>query len=131
LIGGLERDRVITVKALLIFVMAVVSLSAFAEDWTTNDGKSYPNVRVVKVEDDAVTILYKDGGALIPLTKLTPALQKRFSYDPDKAKVAAEARAKADAANAIELQKEIDLATKLKKAKIIAESQNTGATNSK
>ena len=131
MIGGLERDRVITVKALLIFVMAVVSLSAFAEDWTTNDGKSYPNVRVVKVEDDAVTILYKDGGALIPLTKLTPALQKRFSYDPDKAKVAAEARAKADAANAIELQKEIDLATKLKKAKIIAESQNTGATNSK
>ncbi len=50
------------------------SISAFAEDWTTTDGIKYQNVKVVRVEDDAVTIIYKDGGALVPLFKLPPDL---------------------------------------------------------
>ena len=105
--------------------MSLLSFSAFAEDWTTTDGKQYLNVKVVKVEDDAITVVYKEGGALIPMTKLPPALQKRFSYDPDKAKVAADARSKSDAENAKELQAEIELAQKLKNAKTISESATT------
>jgi len=131
LIGGTEHGRLIAVKMLLIFVMTFASLSAFAEDWTTTDGKNYQNVRVVKVEDDAITILYKDGGALISMTKLPPALQKRFSFDPEKAKIAADARTKADAENAVELQKEIELADKMRKAKIISELKNSGGDTSK
>ncbi len=102
------------VRLLLILVLAFATLPAYAEDWTTSDGKSYQNVKVVKVEDDAVTILCKDGGALIPIAKLSPTLQKRFSYDPVKAKAAAAARADADAKNATQLQAEMNQAEALK-----------------
>lgn len=62
---------------------------AYAEDWKTTDGKTYANVTVVKVEDDAVTILDEDGGARVPLANLPADLQMRFNYDPEKAKEAA------------------------------------------
>lgn len=80
-------------KFLLTLLLALGTLTAFAEDWTTTDGKKYENVTVIKIEDDAVTISYKDGGALVPLTKLPPELQRRFQYDPTKAKIASEKRA--------------------------------------
>ena len=107
----------------LIFALALFSTFARAEDWTTTDGIKYQNVQVIRVEDDAVTIIYKDGGALVFLNKLSPALQERFEYDPVKAKAAAEARAKADAENAIALQHEIELANKLKTDQQIKYSQ--------
>jgi hypothetical protein len=112
---------------LLIFALAFCPISTgFAEDWTTTDGTSYKEVKVIRVEDDAITILYRDGGALIPIFKLPPALQKRFDYDPVKAKAAAEARAKADAENAKELQAEIELAKKMKLDQQIKDSQASG-----
>ena len=113
---------------LLAAALAFVSTSLFAEDWTTTDGTKYINVNVVRVEDDAVTILYKDGGALIFLNKLPPELQERFNYDPVKAKAAAEARAKEDAANAAALQKEIELAAVRKRQEQIA-AANAMTTN--
>jgi translation elongation factor P/translation initiation factor 5A len=111
------------VKAILLAAIFVFSsVSGFAEDWTTTDGTNYQNVRVVRVEDDAVTILYKDGGALVFLNKLPPALQDRFDYDPVKAKIAAEARAKSDAENAVALQKEIEQAAAIKKQRQIQDA---------
>jgi hypothetical protein len=107
----------------LVVALAFASNLAFAEDWTTTDGISYQNVKVVRVEDDAITILYKDGGALIPIFKLPPALQQRFDYNPAKAKVAAEARSKADAQNAKDLQAEIEQAEKLRQAQLIRDAQ--------
>ena len=106
-------------RSSLIFIVILAVLPVYAEDWTTSDGKTYENVKVVRVEDDAVTILTKDGGALVPLFKLSPALQKKFSYDPAKAKIAAAARAEQDAENAKQLQAEIDQAQKLKQAQQI------------
>jgi|GEM_PF-1618408 len=67
-------------------------LPAKAEDWTTSDGKTYRGIKVVKIEDDAVTILDQDGGARVSLLVLSPELQKRFHYDPAKAAVAAAKR---------------------------------------
>jgi hypothetical protein len=99
---------------LLILIVTLVTLPVHAEDWKTSDGKTYVDVKVVRVEDDAVTILCKDGGALVPIDKLPPPLQKRFSYDPAKAKVAAAARANDDSQNAQKLQAEMDQAQKLK-----------------
>jgi hypothetical protein len=123
-------DKLIVVKAVfLIFVLLLSSTFAFAEDWTTSDGMKYQNVQVVRVEDDAVTIIYKDGGALIPLFKLPPALQKKYDYDPVKAKAAADARSKADAENAKALQREIELADKLKRDQQIADAKAKGQTN--
>jgi len=98
----------------LIILLGTLPLYAAGESWTTTDGKTYQEVKVVRVEDDAVTILCKDGGALVPIAKLPPPLQKRFSYDPAKAKVAAAARADQEAQNAKQLQAEIDQAQKLK-----------------
>lgn len=95
-------------RLIIVIAISVVFVSRVqAEDWTTTDGKTFQNVKVVKVEDDAVTILDKDGGALVPLATLPPDLQKQFHYDPAKAQVAAAARQKDEqaAAQAIEDQK--------------------------
>ena len=117
-------------EILLAVALALLSSThGFAEDWMTTDGTKYQGVRVILVEDDAVTILYKDGGALIPLFKLPHALQERFNYDPVKAKAAAEARSKADAENAKELQAEMELAKKMKRDQQIKDAQARGQTN--
>jgi hypothetical protein len=130
LIGGTLPDRLIFVKAIfLTFALALSSTSAFAEDWTTTDGTCYQNVRIIRVEDDAITIIYKDGGALIPLFKLPLALQQKFDYDPVKAKAAAEARTKADVENSKALQAEIEQAEKLKRDQQIKDAQAKGQTN--
>jgi len=124
------HDSLIIVKAIILaFSLALTSTSAFAEDWMTTDGTKYENVKVLRVEADAVTILYKDGGALIPLFKLPPPLQQRFKYDPNKAKAAMEARAKADAQNAKELQAEMEEADKIKRQEQIKDAEAKGQTN--
>jgi hypothetical protein len=129
IIEGAPR-RFTVVKALfLVFAVVLCPVAALAEDWTTTDGTKYQNVRVVRIEDDAVTILYKDGGAMVFLNKLSPALQARFGYDPVKAKAAAEARTKADLQNAKELQAEIDLAEQLKRKQQIADANAKNGTN--
>jgi hypothetical protein len=110
-------------KSFLGLVMVLLALPLYAEDWKTTDGKVYQDVKVIKVEDDAVTVIFKDGGALIPLIKLTPDLQKKFAYDPVKAKVAADARAKADAENQKKLDAEKVLADKLKLQQAIADDK--------
>jgi len=78
----------------IIFTMVLAALFnlTHAEDWTTTDGKTYQQVKVVKIDDDAVMILDEDGGALVPLAVLPPDLQQRFHYDPAKAKIAAAQR---------------------------------------
>jgi hypothetical protein len=133
LIGRLVHDKLIVVKeisvALVLLALVLCSTNCLAEDWTTTDGTKYQNVEVIRVEDDAVTILYKDGGALVPLFKLSPELQERFDYDPVKAKAAAEARAKADTENAKELQAEIELTDKLKRDQAIKDAAAKGQTN--
>ena len=118
------------VKELSVVVLGMLmSVQAFGEDWTTTDGKLYQGVKVVKVEDDALTILYHDGGALIPMTKLPPALQQKFNYDPVKAAAAAAARAKDEAANAVALQKEMNLAHKLKQQQMISDAKQKSGAN--
>jgi len=96
----------------LVLIVAISCNLVQAEDWTTTDGKTYRQVKVVKVEDDAVTILDQDGGALVPLAVLSPELQKQFHYDPDKAKIAAARRASDEQASAaaIEEQKKAEAA---------------------
>jgi BMFP domain-containing protein YqiC len=109
-------------KALLSF-LAISLSTADAEDWTTTDGTVYQNVRIIKVEADGITILYENGGLMIPLNKLPPDLQKRFSYDPAVAKAAAKIRADQEKASAKALQKEIEQADVLKRKDQIAQAQ--------
>ncbi len=90
------------VPALILFAAAPLH----AEDWKTTDGVIYQNVKVLKVEADAVTILDSNGGALVSLAKLPADLQKRFNYDPAQAQAAADARAQSDAASVQSLNAE-------------------------
>jgi hypothetical protein len=119
--------KLLLISSLALFVVGFTC--ARAEDWKTSDGIVYQDVKVLQVEDDAVTILYKDGGALVPLAKLPAPLQKKFDYDPEKAKLAAQARAKVDAQNAKALQTEIDQANKLKKQQQIKDAAFENTTN--
>jgi hypothetical protein len=95
-----------TFLIVLAALFAVSGLSLWAEDWKTIDGKVYQNVTVLHVEPDAVTILHKDGGALVPLELLPDDLQKRFHYDPAKAKAAADQRMQQEIADARALRAE-------------------------
>lgn len=70
----------------IVILAGLCSITARAEDWTTTDGKTYKNVTVVKHDAVSVTILDQDGGATVPLSNLSPDLQKRFEYDPVAAK---------------------------------------------
>jgi hypothetical protein len=74
----------------VIVALVVTLLPALAEDWSVN-GKDYHNVTVGKVEPDRVHITYDGGIGTVMLSDLTPELQKRFNYDPQKAKAAAKA----------------------------------------
>ena len=106
----------------IIFLFFCLSVAVFGEDWTVN-GTTYHNVKVLKVEADAVTILDDDGGAMLNLSDLSATLQKRFNYDPAAAKIAADERAKADAENAEALQQEMNQADEIQKQKQIADAE--------
>lgn len=95
---------------LAVIVAGLCCVTARAEDWTV-DGKDYHNVVVGQVEADRVHISYDGGVGTVALVDLSPELQKRFNYDPQKAKASADARAQVSA----EAQQEIatELAAKL------------------
>jgi hypothetical protein len=120
----------LTFSALALAALLFGAVSLHADDWMTIDGKSYPGVKVIKIEPDAVTILYRDGGALIPLAKLTDDLQKKFNYDAAIAKAAADARDKADFENARLLREEADQAYAHKQAELEAESSGSDSDDS-
>ena len=79
-----------------IIVAGLCCLTARAEDWTVN-GKTYHNVTVTKVEPDAVHIMFDGGIGSVKIADLTPELQKKFNYDPAKAKAAEKAEADREA----------------------------------
>jgi hypothetical protein len=73
----------------LLFAFGVVA--SFAEETNTLpttitvDGITYSNVTWRTVTPATVSIFHETGVASIPLEKLSPELQKRFGYDPQKA----------------------------------------------
>ncbi len=113
------KHVMLAMGALLILTVS----HAEAIDWVMPDGTTYENVSVVKVEADAVTIIHRNGGALVPLEKLPVYLQVKFHYDPVKAKIAAEIRARQDAQDAKALQAEMDLAAKKKNAQFVTDAK--------
>ena len=115
--------------ALALAAMVFFATCLQAEDWTTTDGKVYQDVKVVKTEPDAVTILHSTGGALVPLINLSPELQKRFNYDPATAEAAAVARVLADAESYKALLAEISLAREQRQAAAQAQDSSASASD--
>jgi hypothetical protein len=74
--------------ALFLVLGCLASLPVLAEDWTTSDGKTYKDVKVVSHDDAYVTILDDRGGGRVLIATLSPDLQKQFGYDPVKAAAA-------------------------------------------
>jgi hypothetical protein len=74
--------------ALLVGLAFISSMAVgSAADWTTTDGTTYRNVKVVSFNDGYVTILDNLGGARVLLRLLNPKLQKQFHYDAARAAV--------------------------------------------
>ena len=85
-------------------------LSFFAEDASpvtivTLSGEKFENVRVVRTDFEAITVLHSAGTTRIPFSNLSADLQTRYGYDPGKIAAfkagqesgEAKARAEADA----------------------------------
>lgn len=68
----------------IIFLFLCLSTAVFGEDWTVG-GKDFHNVKVDQVESDRVHISYDGGVGTVALADLSPELQKKFGYDPNKA----------------------------------------------
>lgn len=82
----------------LIIILALISLSLHAEDWTIA-GKTYQNVVVGQVEADCVHITYANGIGRVMIADMPTDLQKRFGYDSTKAEAAERAKENARAAS--------------------------------
>jgi hypothetical protein len=80
-------------KVTAALVFGCYALLAWADDWSTNDGRVYKDVKIVKQDAIAVSILDSDGQVEVPLSSLPADLQKRLGYDPEKAAALAKERA--------------------------------------
>ncbi len=49
--------------------------------WVTTDGKTYQDVKVEKIQEGYVTIIYADGGARIPISTLPEEVQRELEYN--------------------------------------------------
>ena len=70
---------------LLLALFLCGAASSPAEDITLNNGTVYKDATILKHDAVTATILFSDGGAAVPISDLSPDLQKRLNYDPAQA----------------------------------------------
>src|SRR5947209_20140141 len=75
------------VKILTCLVLCFASVG-LADDFKTNDGKEYKNVKVSRVEPDGIVLITSVGISKVYFTQLPKDVQERFHYDPEKAAAA-------------------------------------------
>jgi len=90
----------------IIFLFLCLAIASRGEDWTV-DGKDYHNIKVTGSDDSTVSIMYDGGIGRVNLSDLPPDLQKRFNYDPIKAKAAEKAEAEREAESDRQLDMEM------------------------
>jgi hypothetical protein len=72
------------------------SNSAGVGTFTTLDGHTYSNCKVLKVEQDGVTFSHDDGITKVLYPLMPPNIQKLFDYDPQKAVAQTDAQIRYD-----------------------------------
>jgi len=81
--------------SLIVFI--AIATSATAQDTfdelTTSKGKTYKDVTVKGKGALGISIKHSTGLAKIPFSELSEEIRKKYNYDPEKAKIAAEQRA--------------------------------------
>jgi hypothetical protein len=76
----------VKVRAITLVFLAALSASlVLAEDFKTTDGKEYKDATVKRVEPDGIVLGTKSGISKLYFTELPKEVQRRFSYDPNKA----------------------------------------------
>src|SRR3954447_3987126 len=71
-------------KVLALLILCFTS-AAFAEDFTTVNGKEYKDATVTRIEPDGVVVKTNSGVTKIYFTQLPKDVQERFHYDAGKA----------------------------------------------
>lgn len=69
----------------LAFLVLCFTSAAFADDFTTVNGKEYKDATVTGIDPDGIVVKTKSGITKIYYTELTKEAQERFHYDPTKA----------------------------------------------
>lgn len=73
-------------------------------DITTQSGQVYTSCKITRVEPDGITVMYAKGITKIPFADLPDDLQKKYHYDPQKARAYQEDTAKARTNQTLALQ---------------------------
>src|SRR6187551_3772180 len=71
-------------KVLTLLILSLTS-AAVAEDFTTVNGKEYPQATVTRVDPDGIVVKTKSGITKLYFTELPKEVQERFHYDSAKA----------------------------------------------
>jgi uncharacterized protein HemX len=100
--------------------------------WVGLDGTLYDNVKVLRVQEDAVTVSDDEGGGLVKISNLPPNLQKLFDYNPEYAAQVADARAAVEAKNqeALDAEHAADIAAREQSATAALSAEGTHAVQS-
>jgi hypothetical protein len=69
----------------LTFLVLCFTSAAFADDFTTVNGKEYKDATVTGIDPDGIVVKTKSGITKIYYTELPKEAQERFHYDPTKA----------------------------------------------
>jgi hypothetical protein len=69
----------------LTFLILSFTAAAFAEDFTTINGKEYKDATVTRVEPDGIVVKTTSGVTKVYFAELPKEVQERFHYDSEKA----------------------------------------------
>jgi len=84
---NLYRRRKVTLLTLSAALMLAATARADEpQTFVTTKGERFEKGRVTEVTPATITIVHAAGIARVPLSELPVEVQKRFNYDPDKAK---------------------------------------------
>ena len=67
------------------FLILCFTLTAFAEDFKTVNGKDYKDATVTRVDPDGIIVKTKSGITKVYFIELPKEIQERFHYDSEKA----------------------------------------------
>jgi hypothetical protein len=73
------------IARVLPFLIAFFTAVAFAEDFTTINGKEYKDATVTRVEPDGIVVKMKSGITKVYFAELPREVQEHFHYDSEKA----------------------------------------------
>jgi len=66
------------------FLLFLLPSVGFALDLTTNDGRTYQGVEIVKVEEYGLRVAHSGGSRVLRFDDLPPGIQVQYGWTPEK-----------------------------------------------